>query len=825
MATRKTTRTKTSTRKAGKTSKASRAKKAEKAVTSRKAGTADKSPSRAPSAGRVTRTARGRAASKSRGTPVPPGIGATLPRTVSLWTNEGELATVAHDDRLHQAALALRYRTRNRIRWNGSERGRRAQAKECADLIRQFGISSEQLERIAASGVVEVRMPIIDGSDTLATYGMPWEYLLCAATRDLRQATPLRVVRHLDRTSTPSPRRSTKRVLVVVSSPGRIDDVYGFGEEEELAPQRLKAKKSTTIVRTPTLDRLRSQVRRIGPDVIHIGGVDTHQGAELLGEPDKWPDGMLLRGAEEKSHLAVSSAELVGALCANAKKPALVVFNLYHSAASTAALAVAHGAGVAVGFQDTFDDLAAELFIGDFYRAWASTRGDALVAFHAGWEALRDFPQSLSGTGIVLWSGSSLVLRKAEEVQTRVERSYEVIQQAKNEVVEFRDGAQAKKGLLVDCKPIGRLNYSLLHNRRPLFESFELRKALAVKGTVSKVSVEVELAAGEAPLVWRETQDVGDLCVDLSGKIFLPLTSQLARTLEENLDTSLTIKVSASDFMVYQTTQRVTLLPVNEWVDDDENRQFLPSFIWPLDGAVRRVIAAAQPYLSALADSPSAGFDGYQCIDPELEEPTIGVDHQAAAIWRALLDLRLGYVNPPPVYTPQSQRLRTPSKIMEGGRGTCIDLALLVAACLEYVEIYPVIFLLEGHAFPGYWRSDEAWEKFVQLDSIIDAGMNGSGGARPAPNLGGTPWMFPTSPKTSVRRAVCKLVREQIEDGSLVALESVWLTTQKGFQEAMDDGWDNLSNLSEFCCLIDLASARSAEPAVTPLPLTGLVTQ
>ena len=52
-----------------------------------------------------------------------------------------------------------------------------------------------------------------------------------------------------------------------------------------------------------------------------------------------------------------------------------------------------------------------------------------------------------------------------------------------------------------------------------------------------------------------------------------------------------------------------------------------------------------------------------------------------------------------------SQRIRTPSEIVAGGFGTCIDLALLFASCLEAVEIYPVVFLLNDHAFPGYWRT------------------------------------------------------------------------------------------------------------------------
>ena len=84
------------------------------------------------------------------------------------------------------------------------------------------------------------------------------------------------------------------------------------------------------------------------------------------------------------------------------------------------------------------------------------------------------------------------------------------------------------------------------------------------------------------------------------------------------------------------------------------------------------------------------------------------------AIWTALVnEFRLQYINPPPAYSDRTQRLRTPGDILGSNSGTCIDLALLLASCLEYIDIYPVIVLLEGHAFAGYWRSDAAHEAFA----------------------------------------------------------------------------------------------------------------
>ena len=53
---------------------------------------------------------------------------------------------------------------------------------------------------------------------------------------------------------------------------------------------------------------------------------------------------------------------------------------------------------------------------------------------------------------------------------------------------------------------------------------------------------------------------------------------------------------------------------INEWVDDNETRCFLPSFVYPLAPEVSRIVRDATAYLRVLSDDPNAGFDGYQTI-------------------------------------------------------------------------------------------------------------------------------------------------------------------------------------------------------------------
>jgi hypothetical protein len=274
------------------------------------------------------------------------------------------------------------------------------------------------------------------------------------------------------------------------------------------------------------------------------------------------------------------------------------------------------------------------------------------------------------------------------------------------------------------------------------------------------------------------------------------------------------VKVSCDGAVVYADTARVQLSPVDEWTDTNENRWWLPSFVLPRDPMVARIIDRSQRYLMAMADDPAAGFDGYQSVDESaatMEARYGPVDLQVRAIWSALLyDFQLHYINPPPSYSESNQRLRMPSDVVRGRRGTCIDLALLLSACLEYVDIYPVVFLLTGHAFPGYWRSDKLHEDYRQVKTV------------PLPD-NARPDALRASQRTTEHFEDAYALKNFLEargliaEGRVVPLETVWLTTHGAFTDAIDEGRRNLRRASEFDSMIDITLARSA--GVTPLPI------
>jgi len=361
------------------------------------------------------------------------------------------------------------------------------------------------------------------------------------------------------------------------------------------------------------------------------------------------------------------------------------------------------------------------------------------------------------------------------------------------------------------------VNYSLLHNDRPLLTRLTLTKLIKEPlDDVNAVSVLVELNLGAANYPYRRTiRQLDEPQLELASDVCIPLTATLPRSLRDRVQSTIYIKVQVGDRTALETTTRITLIPVDEWVDDTDNNPWLPSFVLPRDPAILTIIAAARRYLIGIRDDPAAGFDGYQAIDKKADDPYAGVDAQVQAIWSAIVnEFRLQYINPPPSYSEQSQRLRTPSDILGSTSGTCIDLALLLASCLEYVEIYPVVVLLNGHAFAGYWRSEDDHDEFAEV-LRIPATVTPAGSARARDAA------VPLVDQFSWRLTVVHYdeIMDYIASGALVMLEATYLTWASSFAEAQDEGRANMRSRRQFDSLLDIQLARSASPPVTPLPI------
>jgi hypothetical protein len=741
---------------------------------------------------------------------------------------------------LASEAMRWTYVLRSRERWKGEERAVARHEVSATDTLRAFGLGDEQLKAIASAGMVCVELPYATEEEGWAGRVFPWDYVIASATRRFRaDGRALAVVRHLavvGKPVLPVP-APAPRVLFVQSQPGVIASQYQFDHEAAMVRQALGLDRAGSpgrwrLLVSPSLSELHDVVLAERPELIHFAGCDNHQGvrlvreyggarstvwfgtsngdsslpaAEFLDTKDRAIDGILLR-SEDGAAVRVCSPDEVGrAITAGGHRPYLVGLNLWNSAARTAPLLLAHGVLAAVGIQDAFDDALAEYFFEALYRALPPD-WNLPQAFDLAWKALRTQPDLGPGTGIALWGRATLVGAPRRPAPTPPPPPPA---RADTEAVEAR------------IRPKKELNYSVLHNHGALFDEFELRNNVLPKTPL--VHVLVELHCGSEQARYASAVHIEGPRLPLLDAIRIPLTASLMRSVSEAVQSSLFVEVTHDGRTVVKDTYPLRLLPVDQWLDNAQSGQWLPSFVLPRDPAVEAAITAAQRYVRVIRDVPTAGFEGYQSADVSDPASLEQVDLQVEAIWAALLhEWQLGYINPPPTYADtregvmplDSQRLRTPSSIRRARMGTCIDLALLFAACLELVDIYPVIFLLDGHALPGYWRHHDFQAQYRNVQDPGDGDAVAESDARrnTAPGAQVVPW--------KVGKSGYRELRKQIRLGRLVPLETVRLTEHSSFRDAVSAGIEALSDEADFDSVLDIITARRPHN-VTPLPMLG----
>jgi hypothetical protein len=288
---------------------------------------------------------------------------------ITLHTDSGKVTLhPTSATALQQAAMQWSHIVRNRKRWAPGASSVAQQADRARELLKKtLGLSEADRKTIAQSTSVEVGLSFAGEREHWETRVLPWEYLLTAGTTDLRNA-PLTVLRRLERPGRVPLVPRKPDVLYVESAPGRIKEEYDFAEEEQLVRANTNAKKFVKLT-SPTRAELKTAITRTKPDIVHLAGVDTHQGFTILDDARaaSADDGYLLAGpgATVDPVDAESLAKLF-----TAHPPALVVCNLWNSAARISALLVGIGrAGASLGFQDSFDDALAQLLLGSFYEA------------------------------------------------------------------------------------------------------------------------------------------------------------------------------------------------------------------------------------------------------------------------------------------------------------------------------------------------------------------------------------------------------------------------------------------------------------------------
>jgi very-short-patch-repair endonuclease len=253
----------------------------------------------------------------------------------------------------------------------------------------------------------------------------------------------------------------------------------------------------------------------------------------------------------------------------------------------------------------------------------------------------------------------------------------------------------------------------------------------------------------------------------------LALSAGFLAGLNERLRGALHVEVLAGGVAALAEEHEIAVLAYDQWGGARVLPELLSAFVLPNHPVVARWLGEASALLERWTQDPA--LSGYQSLSRERVAKT------AAAVFHALQSAGIAYINPPASFEHDGQKVRTPDRIAEERLGTCLDLALAAAACLEQAGLHALVVLVKEHAFCGVWLDEQSF-----LDPTLEDGA---------------------------------LFTKRVELGEILVFDPTLASTrpQPGFEAAVQAARERLADPAEFGFVVDVA--RSRRGGVRPLPL------
>ena len=178
--------------------------------------------------------------------------------------------------------------------------------------------------------------------------------------------------------------------------------------------------------------------------------------------------------------------------------------------------------------------------------------------------------------------------------------------------------------------------------------------------------------------------------------------------LTEAINSSFKLSITCEEEIVFEKEFSIYLMAYDQWCGSTIMPELLSTFVIPNQPLITRVINNAAKHLGKFSGSSS--FDEYQTQNPNR------VRMQIAALFEALREESLIYVSSPASFENYGQRIRLADKVLNEKLGTCLDLTLLFASCLEATGIHPILVLKKGHIFLGAWLIDSIFSSPISDD-------------------------------------------------------------------------------------------------------------
>ncbi len=249
------------------------------------------------------------------------------------------------------------------------------------------------------------------------------------------------------------------------------------------------------------------------------------------------------------------------------------------------------------------------------------------------------------------------------------------------------------------------INFAMQQNRIPVIRQLfiENRTEESLKDIKIMLSAEPDFGSS-LPVILetipaKQTIRTEALKFNLSPNYFAQMTERVAG--------NFILEVFEGSESIWKQTYPIDILAYDQWGGLAVLPEMLAAFITPNHPAIIPIIKRAAIILEQWTGN--SALDEYQSRNPDR------VRKQIAAIYAAIAEQNIIYSTVPAGFEEYGQRIRLVDSIMTQKLGTCLDMALLYAACLEAIGIHALIIITDGHAFTGAWLVPETFP-----DNIID---------------------------------------------------------------------------------------------------------
>lgn len=271
------------------------------------------------------------------------------------------------------------------------------------------------------------------------------------------------------------------------------------------------------------------------------------------------------------------------------------------------------------------------------------------------------------------------------------------------------------------------LSYAMVHNGFKFVRQVKITNpGTEIRGAVVRVEVfastgrisedfqqYVDLAAGQAIVL-------DDIDVHISATTMFELSDKQPGRVVVTIESG-AANLAATE--LGKAEARLQLLPAQLWIAGRGlvSYEFLAAFVQPHHPAIAKLVSEAADLLASTTGSSS--LDGYT-------DGAERVDAIVFALAQAASKRDIRYSMPPASWGLQGQQVRTPAQVLEDRLGTCLDTTIVLAAALEFCGIAPLLWLVDGHAFLGYWREEMALptaasDDVAELVSLVQRGYIG----------------------------------------------------------------------------------------------------